>query len=208
LSFRTFCVPLLCLALSGFAHAQEAEPEEGKDIIVQATRNDRRVQNEPIRVEVIGREEIEEKLLMTPGKIAMLVSETPGVRVQVTSPALGAFYVRVQGLKGRYTQILADGVPLYGGQAPAIGLLQIPTDLGQVEVIKGAASALYGPAALGGVINLVSRRPGDAAEGELLLNATTRNGQDVTGYVASPVSSSSRSCQRGNSAETWLRLNT
>lgn len=191
MSFRAVFAPLLCLALPGLAYAQEAEPEEGEDIVVQATRNGRRVKDEPIRVEVIDREEIEEKLLMTPGNIAMLVSETPGVRVQVTSPALGASNVRMQGLKGRYTQILADGLPLYGGQAPAIGLLQIPpTDLGQVEVIKGASSALYGPAALGGVINLVSRRPGDEAAGELLLDATTRNGQDVTGYVAGPLSES------------------
>jgi iron complex outermembrane receptor protein len=187
--------PLTLLALvplqSGTARAQEhhgEEAEEGEEIVVQATRTGRRVQDEPIRVDVINREEIEEKLLMTPGNIAMLVSETPGVRVQVTSPALGASNVRMQGLKGRYTQILADGLPLYGGQTPSIGLLQIPpTDLGQVEVIKGAASALYGPSALGGVINLVSRRPGDTAQGELLLNATTRDGQDVTGYAATPL---------------------
>jgi iron complex outermembrane receptor protein len=169
-------------------HQTEAEGDEGEEIIVQATRTGRRVQDEPIRVEVINREEIEEKLLMTPGNIAMLVSETPGVRVQVTSPALGAANVRMQGLKGRYTQILADGLPLYGGQTPSIGLLQIPpTDLGQVEVIKGAASALYGPAALGGVINLVSRRPAAEPQGELLLNATSRDGQDVTAYAAAPL---------------------
>jgi hypothetical protein len=41
----------------------------------------------------------------------MLVDETPGACVQVTSPALGAANVRVQELKGRYTQILAHGVP-------------------------------------------------------------------------------------------------
>jgi outer membrane receptor for ferrienterochelin and colicin len=65
----------------------------------------------------------------------------------------------VQGLRGRYTQVLADGLPLYG-QAGSINVLQIPPmDLGQVEVIKGVASALYGGSALGGVINLVSRRP-------------------------------------------------
>ena len=72
------------------AHAQEHhdEAEEGEeDIVVQATRSGRRVQDEAIRVEVIGREEIEEKLLMTPGNVSMLVAETPGVRVQVTSPA-------------------------------------------------------------------------------------------------------------------------
>ena len=127
-----------------------SEPEEmGEEIVVQATRTGRRIQDEPVRVEVIGREEIEEKILMRPGNIAMLLSETGGLRVQVTSPALGSANIRVQGMEGRYTQLLADGLPLYGGQASSLGLLQIPpTDLGQVEVIKGAASALYGPSAL------------------------------------------------------------
>lgn len=125
---------------------------------------------------------------MRPGNIAMLVNETPGIRVQVTSPALGAANIRVQGLEGRYTQLLADGLPLYGGQTSSLGLLQIPpTDLGQVEVIKGAASAFYGPSALGGVINLVSRRPGETYEAEALLNATTRDGQDLTAYVSGPL---------------------
>ncbi|QNG49071.1 TonB-dependent receptor plug domain-containing protein [Sphingobium yanoikuyae] len=179
------------MASPAYAQADADQSEEAEtEIVVQATRTGRRVQDEPIRVEVINREEIEEKLVMRPGNIAMLVSETPGVRVQTTSPALGAANVRIQGLKGRYAQILADGLPLYGGQTPSIGLLQIPpTDLGQVEIIKGAASALYGPSALGGVINLVSRRPASEPQGELLLNATSRDGQDLTGYVAAPLSS-------------------
>ncbi|WP_343518241.1 TonB-dependent receptor [Sphingomonas sp.] len=165
----------------------EAEAE-GEEIVVQATRSNRRVQDEPVRVEVLNREEIEEKILMRPGNIAMVLAETGGLRVQVTAPAMGAANIRVQGMDGRFTQLLADGLPLYGGQASSLGLLQIPpTDLGQVEVIKGAASALYGPSALGGVINLVSRRPRDEAEGELLFNATTRDGQDVTGYAATPL---------------------
>jgi iron complex outermembrane receptor protein len=169
------------------AHDERAE-EQAEEIIVQGTRTRRRVQDEPIRVEVITREEIEEKLLMRPGNIAMLVNETGGVRVQVTSPALGASNIRIQGMEGRYTQLLADGLPLYGGQASSLGVLQIaPTDLGQVEVIKGAASALYGPSALGGVINLISRRPADVLEAEVLANATTRDGQDLTAYLSSPL---------------------
>ena len=180
-----FVIALACAAWSSPAAAQEAGEEEGEEIqelVVQATRSGRLVQDEPIRVEVINREEIEEKILMTPGNISMIVAETGGVRVQVTSPSLGAASIRMQGMRGRYTQLLADGLPLYGGQA--LGLLQIPpADLGQVEVIKGAASALYGPAALGGVINLVSRRPGGAPRAELLLNATSRDGQDATAYV-------------------------
>lgn len=166
----------------------EGEEEEVEEVIVQSTRSGRRVQDEPIRVEVINREEIEEKILMRPGNVAMLLSETGGLRVQVTSPALGSSNIRVQGMRGRYTQLLTDGLPLYGGQASSIGLLQIPpTDLGQVEVIKGAASALYGPSALGGVINLIARRPGDEPLAEVLLNLTTRDGQDGTGYAAGPL---------------------
>jgi iron complex outermembrane receptor protein len=165
----------------------EAEVVIREEIIVTATRTGRRIEDEPLRVEVIEEEEIEEKALMTPGDIAMLLNETGGLRVQVTAPSLGAANVRVQGLRGRYTQLLADGLPLYGGQTGSIGLLQIPPlDLGQVEVIKGVASALYGSSALGGVINLVSRRS-ENAERQLLLNRTSRDGTDVGFWLAEPL---------------------
>ena len=174
-------LPVFLLLLSTLAHAQEPaeETEEGEEeIVVQATRSGRTVQDEAIRVDVIGREEIEEKMLMTPGNISMLVAETPGVRVQVTSPGLGASNVRMQGMSGRYTQLLSDGLPIYGGTS-SIGLLQIPpTDLGQVEVIKGAASALYGPSALAGVINLVSRArpPSDSSANKVSCRSSSQLG--------------------------------
>jgi iron complex outermembrane receptor protein len=167
----------------------ELQPEVvlREEITVTATRTEQRIEDVPLRVEVLQEEEIEEKALMTPGDIAMLLNETSGLRVQVTAPSLGAANVRVQGLRGRYTQLLADGLPLYGGQTGAIGLLQIPPlDLGQVEVIKGVASALYGPSALGGVINLVSRRP-EQPEKEILLNRTSREGTDTVFWLAEPL---------------------
>lgn len=170
-------------------HHDEHEHEDAVErIVVQASRSGRIADEQPIRVELINREEIEEKAAMRPGNISMLVAETGGVRVQTTSPALGSANIRLQGLSGRYTQLLADGLPLYGNQASSIGLLQIPpTDLGRVEIIKGSASSLYGGSALGGVINLVSRKPGDRLKGEMLLNATSRDGQVVTGYAESPL---------------------
>jgi outer membrane receptor for ferrienterochelin and colicins len=171
-------------------HEDEHDHEETMEkIVVQATRSGRIADEQPIRVELINREEIEEKAAMRPGNISMLVAETGGVRLQTTSPALGSANIRLQGLYGRYTQLLADGLPLYGNQAGSIGLLQIPpTDLSRVEIIKGSASSLYGGSALGGVINLVSRTPSDELNGEVLVNATTRNGQDVTTYVETPLS--------------------
>ncbi|CAN5843726.1 N/A [soil metagenome] len=158
--------------------ALEEEAIETEGIVVLSTRTERRIEEEPVRVEVLAREEIEEKMLMTPGDISMMLNETSGLRVQTTSPSLGGANVRIQGLRGRYTQILSDGLPLYGGQSGALSMLQIPPmDLAQVEVIKGVASALYGASALGGVVNLISRRPAD--DRELLLNQTTRGGTDA-----------------------------
>ena len=158
---------------------------EAERVVVSATRSERRIEDVALRVEVLSREEVEEKMLMTPGDISMMLNETGGLRVQSTSPSLGGAGVRMQGLRGRYTLVVSDGLPLYGGQAGSFGLLQIPPmDLAQVEVIKGVASALYGSSALGGVVNLVSRRPGDEPERELLLNQTTRDGTDVVGWAS------------------------
>ena len=111
---------------------------EEEVIVVATTRTGRRLDDQPTRVEVLGREEIEEKMLMTPGDIVMMLNEMGGLRVQTTSPSLGAASVRVQGMKGRYTRFLSDGLPLFGQQVGGLGMLEIPPmDLGQVEVIKG-----------------------------------------------------------------------
>ncbi|MFY8325894.1 TonB-dependent receptor plug domain-containing protein [Pseudoalteromonas sp. ZZD1] len=167
----------------------EHEKKPIEKIQVTASRLGRIVTESATRTEIINAEEIHEKALMRPGNISMLVAETGGVRVQNTSPALGSANIRLQSLYGRYTQLLSDGLPLYGGQS--IGLLQIPpTDLANVEIIKGSASSLYGGSALGGVINLISRTPSDEFEGEVLLNATSKNGQDVTSYFAAPLTDS------------------
>lgn len=185
IGYATTEVPLRVVAGTNPEVVVELEEEaiETEEIFVTSTRTDRRMEDEPIRIEVVSREEVEEKLLMTPGDIGMLLNETAGLRVQPTAPSLGGASVRIQGLRGRYTQILSDGLPLYGGQSGALGPLQIPPmDLGQVEVIKGAASALYGATAMGGVVNLISRRPDD--EREFLLNQSTLGGTDGVLWLA------------------------
>jgi outer membrane cobalamin receptor len=131
---------------------------EMEAIRVSATRTERLVEETATRVEVLDEMEVTENTLMAPSGITMLLNETPGLRVQAASPALGTGSVRILGLPGQYTVMLADGLPLYGGATSALGPLDVsPVDLARVEIIKGAASALYGGQALGGVINLVSK---------------------------------------------------
>ncbi len=167
--------------------ALEAESELEENVVVSATRTDQRIADIPLRVEVVPPDEVQEKTAMSPGDVSMLLAETNGLRVQTTSPALGGASLRIQGLSGRYSQILADGLPLYGAQSGSVGILQIPPmDLGQVEVIKGVASALYGMSAIGGVVNLVSRRP-KVAEHQMLVNRTSHRGTDTALWFAQPV---------------------
>jgi len=157
-----------------------------EEVTVFATRTDTRLQDLPIRVEVLGPEEIDEKTMMTPGDIVMMLNEMGGLRVQSTSPSLGAASVRIQGMRGRYTAFLGDGLPLFGQQGGGLGLLQIPpVDLGQVEVIKGVSSALYGAGAMAGVVNLISRRPSPEPVREFLLNRSTRGATDASAFLAS-----------------------
>jgi outer membrane receptor for ferrienterochelin and colicins len=159
-------------------------------VTVSAARTERLVEKTPLRVEVLDQMEVDENTLMAPSGITMLLNETPGLRVLPASPTLGTGSVRILGLSGQYTAMLADGLPLYGGAASALGPLDIsPVDLKRVELIKGAASALYGGQALGGVINLVSKPP--TGQKEVLLNRRTMGVTDAATWLSQRLSESS-----------------
>jgi outer membrane receptor for ferrienterochelin and colicins len=120
---------------------------------------------------------------MSPVNVVMLLRESTGLQVQQTSAVSGNQSFRIQGLDGKYTQLLKDGFPLYSGYAGGLSIMQIPPlDLKQVEVIKGSASTLYGGGAIAGLINLVSKQPGFKPENMLMFNATTARGYDMNGF--------------------------
>jgi len=74
---------------------------------------------------------------MKPGDIRMLLNESTGIATQQTSAVSGTANIRIQGLDGRYTQLLRDGMPLYQGFSGGLSVMQIaPLDFKQVELIK------------------------------------------------------------------------
>jgi outer membrane receptor for ferrienterochelin and colicins len=167
--------------------AMEDKMAEMEEVTVSATRTERLAGQTPLRVEVLDEMEVDENTLMAPSGITMLLNETPGLRVQAASPTLGTGSVRILGLSGQYTVMLADGLPLYGGAASALGPLDIsPVDLRRVELIKGAASSLYGGQALGGVINLISKAP--TGENQILLNRRTMGVTDAATWLSRRIS--------------------
>lgn len=161
------------------------EEEELDEVVVSATRTSRTIDNIPTRVEVIAGEELDEKGNMKPGDIRMLLAESTGIQTQQTSATSANSSIRIQGLDGKYTQIIRDGFPLYSGFSGGLGLLQIaPLDLQQVEVIKGSSSTLYGGGAIAGLVNLVSKKPTEERQLNFLLNGTSALGIDASGFYA------------------------
>ncbi|WP_237219444.1 MULTISPECIES: TonB-dependent receptor plug domain-containing protein [Sphingobacterium] len=157
--------------------------EELEEVVISSTRSTRSIQNIPTRIEFIGSEELGEKGNMKPGDIRMLLAESTGIHVQTTSPTSANASIRIQGLDGRYTQILKDGFPIYSGASSGLGLLQIPPlDLKQVEVIKGSTSTLYGGGAIAGLVNLISKTPTYERDLGFHLNGTSGRGLDINGF--------------------------
>lgn len=155
------------------------------EVVVLTTRGTRTIMNIPTRVEFISGEELDEKASMKPGDIRMLLSESTGIATQQTSAISGNATIRIQGLDGRYTQILKDGFPTFSGAASGLGLLQTPPlDLKQVEIIKGSSSTLYGGGAIAGLVNLISKTPEEKRELSFLLNGTSGRGLDASAFYS------------------------
>lgn len=151
--------------------------EELEEVVISTTRSSRTIIDIPTRIEVITGEELGEKAAMNSANIGMLLRETTGVQIQQTSLSSGNMSIRIQGLDGRYTQILKDGFPLYGGFAGGLSIMQIPPlDLKQVELIKGSNSTLYGGGAIAGLVNLVSITPLESPELSVMINQTSALG--------------------------------
>lgn len=151
------------------------------EVTITSTRTGREIEAEPTRVEAIDEEEIDEKINMRPSNVSMVLHESTGIQVQQTSATSNSQSVRIQGLDGRYTQILKDGFPAYGGFSGSLSLLEIPPlDLKQVEVIKGPSATLFGGDAIAGVVNFVTKDPSDRPVTTLIFNQTWAIGTDVS----------------------------
>ena len=149
----------------------EEADEELEEVIVSSTRTSRTIQNTPTRVETIELEEIDEKSNMRPANVSMILHESTGIAVQQTSATSANASIRIQGLDGRYTQLLKDGYASFGNFASGLSILEIPPlDLAQVEIIKGPSSTLFGAGAIAGVVNFISRSPREKADLNFILN--------------------------------------
>ncbi len=83
-----------------------------------------------------------------------------GVKPQVNCSVCNTGDIHINGLEGPYTFVLIDGMPIVSGLSTVYGLSGIPNSLiEKVEIVKGPASSLYGSEAVGGLINIITKKP-------------------------------------------------
>ena len=179
---QKYTLPLPDTVIIALEHKHDHEEEE---IIVTANRSSRTIDEIPTRIEVLTAEELEEKSIMRSNNIAMLLRESTGIQMQMTSAATASQSIRIQGLDGRHTQVLRDGFAIYSGFSSALSIMQIPPlDLKQVEVVKGSNSTLFGGGAIAGLVNLVTIAPEEERKLKLMLDQSNAGGTTANGFYA------------------------
>lgn len=152
-------VSLSALLIPSFllAAAEEALIQLEPVTVTTGTRTERTLDLVPVRTELVWREDID---LRGSSDFSQAIELLNGVRVESNCQNCNTSEVQLLGLPGGYNQILFDGAPLLSVLGGVYGLEQIPAAfVDRIEVVKGGGSALYGPGAVGGVINLIPARP-------------------------------------------------
>lgn len=106
-----------------------------------------------------------------------------GVKPQINCNVCNTGDIHINGMEGPYTMILIDGMPIVSGLATVYGLSGIPNSIvDRIEIVKGPASSLYGSEAMGGVINVITKKPESAPL--LSVDFMTTSWQEYTADVA------------------------
>ena len=149
-----FIFPLLSV-FTAFSQSDSILTENKlNEVIISATKTNQTVNELPIPITIISEKEVQE---FSANKLYDVITKQTGI-VSVTTKT-GTEGLQMQGLDASYTTILIDGFPVIGRSFGTLDLNRISVaDIDRIEIVKGPSSSLYGSNALGGVINLISKK--------------------------------------------------
>ncbi len=135
----------------------EENPVQTSSVVVTATRSEKIYGDVPVKVSTITQADFNTS---NSNNIRESLQFQPGVRTEVNCQNCGFSQVRINGLEGKYSQILIDGKAIFSSLNGVYGLDQIPVNMiDRIEIIRGGGSSLYGGNAIAGVINIITKEP-------------------------------------------------
>lgn len=181
---KSFGLVLILYATIAFSQENKAvdsiKIEQLDEVIITATRTERQLSSLPLPVTIITSDAI---VKSGATRLSEILSEQTGI---ILIPDESGFEgIQVQGLDAAYTMILIDGLPLVGRSSGTLNLSRISVgNIERIEIVKGASSALYGSEAMGGVINVITKKPKkDTFSGSLSYRYSTFNTNDINANV-------------------------
>lgn len=144
-----------------------------KQVVVTGTRNEVRAKDSPVRVEIISAQRMNASGLSTMGDV---LREQTGLAVTGTiRPG-----IQMNGLGPDHTLILIDGQPVIGRVAGILDLSRLSIgNIDRIEIVKGPMSSMYGSDALAGVVNIITKRPGDSLHADMMAQYLTRGASEI-----------------------------
>ena len=186
LCIRTIPATLLCFLSSTFAQeAQEAETQELPPITVMGVRTNARADSLGQSVTIIDRKQLDQTELPF---VQDVLQEQPGISFYSFGPRANTPTISLRGMHSYHTKLLIDGYPYLDNSTPTgLGPMfdNLSLDLiDRIEIVKGAVS-LQGSSALGGVINIITRKPPqeDGTHGIFNVEAGSHGRFDTTAIV-------------------------
>jgi len=176
---KKLLVILISTAMStAWSDSHSKENEKLDDVIVTATRSEINVTEAPGSVTVIKRKEIKQK---GAENVLDIIRGTSGITLQGVGTG-GRKAITLRGMGSKHTLLLVDGkrIPATNDAIAPNTDYQfdwIPTDnIERIEIVRGPMSVLYGADALGGVINIITRKPNKELQGNIKLTSRLANG--------------------------------
>lgn len=166
------------LAENNVATTDDAMPSIRLDpIVVTATRSERALSDAPVAMQVLSRQQLDDNHAHTLKEALALL---PNVYLREVHGKTG-YEVSMQGFSGDQVLVLIDGLPITASTGSTVNLNQyMNMDIEQIEVVQGAASAQFGSAAMGGVINIITK-PIGAATGHIITEVASNGQQNPSG---------------------------